>query len=198
MMKMNRWLTLLCAALICAVNPLRAGDDGFGYIVPEQNGEVFSAEGLGMIMAEREEYSRNLAATANQLLRESALSDDGELQVDAKKAEAMMPLVNRLMALAVELSPRTKATIVINHQLKKGLVAKHYKPEVQPRTLASLMQMRATRLLDEGGAENIHLAGCLLDLAVALDPQNEDAIFGLELLRMDGHAPDWAKIGRAE
>jgi len=197
-MMMNRWLTLLFAALACVMSPLRGADEGVGYIAPELNGEVFSANGLGMIMAEREEYSRNLAATANLLLRESALADGGDLRIDGAKARPLMPLVNRLMALAFELAPRVKATVVINHQLKNGLVAKHYQPEVKPRALASLMQMRAARLLADGGAENVLLAGCLLDLAVALDPQNEDAIFGLELMRMDGQAPDWSKIGRAQ
>lgn len=198
MMKIFRLLTMVLSTLCCVVGPVCAGDDEIGYVVPVVGDAAFTKDGLDMVMAEREEYSRNLAATANHLLMSSALMEGAEasLLVDPELAAPLMPLVNRLMALAFELSPRVKTTVVINHQFKKGMTAKHYHPEVTQRTLASVMQLRAGQLRDEGGEENLLLAGCLLDLAVALDPQNEDAIFSLELMRMDGNAPDWKRIGR--
>jgi len=170
-----------------------AGAD-FGYREPIPNAFKFTDEGLAMVKAEREEYAKNLAATANMILTEQALFEDEELLVDPQKAKPLMPLIDRLMGLSFQLAPRMRAPVLINHQFRKGMVAKHYKPEIARHSLASLMQMRAIQLLDIGGAENELLAGCFLDLSVALDPQNEDAIFSLEMLRMDKKTADWRAV----
>lgn len=172
----------------------KADDAGFGYREPIPNAFKFTDAGLDMVKAEREEYAKNLAATANLMLTEHARVDGEELLVDSQKAKPLLPLIDRLMGLSLQLAPRMRAPVVINHQFRKGMVAKHYKPEIASHSLASLMQMRAIQLLDNGGAENELLAGCFLDLSVALDPQNEDAIFSLEILRMDKKTADWRPI----
>lgn len=171
-----------------------AGRVDIGYREPIPDAFKFTDEGLDMVKAEREEYAKNLAATANMMLTERALVDDEKLLVDPQKAKPLMPLIDRLMGLSFQLAPRMRAPVLINHQFRKGMVAKHYKPEIARHSLSSLMQMRAIQLLDNGGAENELLAGCFLDLAVALDPQNEDAIFSLEMLRMDKKTADWRPI----
>lgn len=172
----------------------KAAQAGFGYREPVPDAFKFTDAGLDMVKAEREEYAKNLAATANLILSERALIKEGELRVDAKKAKPLLPLIDRLMGLSLQLAPRMRPPVVINHQFRKGMVSKHYKPEIARHSLASLMQMRAIQLLDNGGAENELLAGCFLDLSVALDPQNEDAIFALEILRMDKKTADWRPI----
>ena len=166
----------------------------FGYREPIPDAFKFTDSGLDMVKAEREEYAKNLAATANLILTEKALADGDDLLVDPKKAEPLLPLIDRLMGLSFQLAPRMRAPVVINHHFRQGKVAKHYKPDITRHSLASLMQMRAVQLLDNGGVENELLAGCFLDLSVALNPQNEDAIFNLEMLRMDKKLADWRPI----
>ncbi len=198
-------IKVFAATLLVVAMPVFAGEvkqgavdkaDGadFGYREPIPNAFKFTDAGLDMVKAEREEYAKSLAATANMLLTERALVDEGKLLVDPKKAKPLLPLIDRLMGLSFQLAPRMRAPVLINHQFRKGMVAKHYKPEIARQSLASLMQMRAIQLLDNGGAENELLAGCFLDLSVALDPQNEDAIFNLEMLRMDKKTADWRPI----
>lgn len=205
MISAKSMINIFAVASMILAMPLSAGEQeqvaegkpagaDFGYREPIPDAFKFTDEGLDMVKAEREEYAKNLAATANVILTAQALQEGEELLVDPQKAKPLMPLIDRLMGLSFQLAPRMRAPVVINHQFRNGMVAKHYKPEITRHSLASLMQMRAIQLLDSGGAENELLAGCFLDLSVALDPQNEDAIFSLEMLRMDKKTADWRPI----
>ena len=102
-------LTLVLASAVFSPQIVRGDDEhsadeveeqaSFGYREPTPNAFGFTKDGLAMVQAEREQYALNLAATANMLLKENALSDAGELLVDSKLAEPMLPLVDRLMGL---------------------------------------------------------------------------------------------------
>jgi hypothetical protein len=133
---------------------------------------VFTAD-LGMLDSEREEYATNLATQASNQVTATKASP-GSL-VDAR----------RLLALALQLSPRNKRAVVVNFQLSKGILPDGIDGNYSQPVLARLILTRGQLLVKQGGEENQRLARFFIQLAAELDPKNEDAVYASEVQRLD-------------
>jgi len=137
---------------------------------------------IGMMDAERDDYSGNLAGVAiHHLMANKANRESQEV-------------ARRMMALALHLSPRNKKAVVLNFQLGKGVVPDAPETDYRSQTLARLLMKRAEILAKQEGPGNLELAGYLFSLAVDLEPENEDAIYHSELHRINHGEADWTKL----
>ena len=81
-----------------------------------------------------------------------------------------------------------------NHQFKRGLKPKKVELDYKTVPLAKLLIAKSKAMVKEGGEDNIYLAGLFLAAAVEMDPENEDAVFELELYKLDVAEIDWEPI----
>lgn len=146
---------------------------------------VFPAE-LGMLDSERDEYATNLATAASNHI------------AAAKASPESLAEGRKMIALALQLSPRNKRAVVVNFQLAKGIVPATGESDYSPPVLARLMLMRGQVLTQQGGVENQKLARYFTQLAAELDPKNEDAVYASEVQRLDHGTVDWAALTDAE
>jgi len=146
-------------------------------------------EGLGLVDREREEYASAMATFAtNHVFRKQG--DKASLDF-AKKA----------LALALHLSSRNKRATVTKFQLSKGVLPKQVDPEYSPKALAALFVTRAEVLFEQKGEKNLLLARALIELAVTIDPHNEDAVYAYEVQKIDYGEFKWSpfiKPGKAK
>jgi hypothetical protein len=172
------------AAVFCATASFLGAEDpkrSFAWDAPKVVASVFTAD-LGMLDSEREEYATNLATLASN-------------QVAAAKASpASLTDARRLLALALQLSPRNKRAVVVNFQLSKGILPEVVESSYSQPVLARLILTRGQLLLKQGGEENQRLARFFIQLAAEMDPKNEDAVYASEVQRLDHGAVDWASI----
>lgn len=157
----------------------RAG--GFDYRPPQTEAKCFDGQ-LGMLERERGEYATHLATHAANLV------------VEAKADAAALEQARRLIALALHLSPRNRKALVVNYQLRSGILPEATAGEYSAGVLARLLTSRADLLLSEGGAQDELLARAFIDLAARMDPRNEDAVFAAELQRLDHGEFNWAAL----
>lgn len=162
---------------------LHAEEDrkSFQWTPPKVTRSVFTAE-LGMLDSERDEYATNLATLAvNQV-------------VAAKASASSLADARRMLALALQLSPRNKRAVVANFQLSKGILPEATEGNYSAQVFARLILTRGQLLEKQGGEENKRLARYFVQLAASLDPKNEDAVYASEVQRLDHGAVDWAPI----
>ncbi len=134
-----------------------------------------------MLAQERRNYATNLATYAANL-------------VSSKRAsEESLASARRILALAFHLERRNKQAMVVNFQLREGVMPEVKKGDYNPLTFARLLMTRARLLLkDNNDNENeILLARCFIELAAHIDPRNEDAVFEYENQRIDSGELDW-------
>lgn len=162
------------------------------YIEPIAEPAVFKFDDLGMAEIERRQYAENLAAFALLAVAEKHADAEGKL---TGVPQERMDLARKLVGLALHLEPRSRTAVVANGRLKTGVVPKKSaEPSMTAGSFASLLVGRAEELRKAGGEENLHLAGCFLDLAVGLDPTNDNAIYAFETFKLDGHKANWTGI----
>ena len=83
--------------------------------------------------------------------------------------------------------------MVVNFQLREGVLPEVKKGDYNPRTFSRLLMARA-KLLLKNGNENANeslLGRCFIEMAAHIDPRNEDAVFEYESLRIDSGELDW-------
>ena len=153
----------------------------FLWAAPKVVVSVFTAD-LGMIDSERDDYATNLATAASNHI------------AAAKASPASLAEGRKIIALALQLSPRNKRAVVVNFQLAKGILPEVVEGNYSPPVLARLILMRGQVLTQQGGAENLKLARYLTQLAAELDPKNEDAVYASEVERLDHGTVDWAAL----
>lgn len=177
------------AAVICATISFLPAAEGpakaFTWIAPKVVASVFT-EDLGMLDTERDEYATNLATVASNHIATSKASADS--LADGRK----------MIALALQLSPRNKRAVVVNFQLAKGVLPEIAESNYSPPVFARLILTRGQLLAKQGGGENQKLARYFIQLAAELDPKNEDAVYASELQRLDHGAVDWTAVTDAE
>lgn len=183
---MKRWWQagpafVLTASLVAAEEAPKA----FEWTPPKTGAAIFTRE-LGMMDGEREDYATNLAVYAAN--RVSA----------AKASQASLEEARRLLGLALQLSPRNRKALVVTFQLGKGLLPEAAQGDYSPQVLARLLFTRGQLLDKQGGAENTQVARLFVELAAAMDPRNEDAVYSAETQRLDHGAIDWSKVTDAE
>lgn len=162
------------------------------YVEPIVDPPVFRFDELGMAEIERRQYAENLAAFALLAVAEKHADDEGKLSgVPQEKFD----MARKLVGLALHLDPRSRPGVIANGRLKAGVVPKKSAdPSMTAGSFASLLVGRASELRKSGGEDNLRLAGCFLDVAVALDPGNDDVIYAFETFKLDGHRPNWKGI----
>lgn len=142
---------------------------------------IFSQD-LGMLGSERDEYATNLVIyAANQIIASDA-------------SIASLTQARRILALAMNLSPRNKQALVTQFQLGKGIIPEKATGDYSPAVLARLLLTRGQLLEKQADSENILLAHFFIQLAAEVDPRNEDAVYASELIRLDNGANDWEKL----
>ena len=157
----------------------------FPWDAPKVVTSVFTPD-LGMLDSEREEYATNLATIASNYL------------ATAKASPASLADARRMLALALQLSPRNKRAVVVNFQLSKGVLPEITDSNYSPPVFARLILTRGQLLAKQGGEQNQKLARYFIQLAAELDPKNEDAVYASEVQRLDHGAVDWAAVTDAE
>lgn len=171
------------AVLFTVISPVRAEDRGAGFAwdPPKITSSLFTPE-LGMLDSEREEYATNLATVAaNQI-------------ATAKASQASLAAGRKILALALQLSPRNKRAVVANYQLSHGILPEISESNYSPQVFARLILTRGQLLEKQGGAQNQKLARFFIQLAAEMDPKNEDAVYASELERLDHGNLDWSEI----
>ena len=142
---------------------------------------VFTPD-LGMLDAERQEYATNLASLAARQV------------VAAKASPQSLADARRMLALALQLSPRNKRAIVVNYQLSKGILPEVTEGNYSLQVFARLLLSRGQLLEKQEGDENKRLARIFVHMAAGLDPKNEDAVYASEVHRLDYGPVDWGAI----
>jgi len=137
---------------------------------------------LGMLDSERDEYATNL-------------SDHAISRIAADKASpAALADARRMLALALNLSPRNKRALVAGFQLAKGVLPEASDGAYSPQAFARLLHARAGLLEKQDGDENRLLARMFIELAAGMDPKNEDAVYASEVQRLDHGEIDWSAV----
>lgn len=132
-----------------------------------------------MLAQERHDYATNLATyAANHVIAKTA-------------SKSALESARRILALALHLERRNKQAMVVNFQLKQGVLPEIKKGEYNPRTFSRLLLARAKLLLKSDNESEKLLAHCFVELAAVIDPRNEDAVFAYENQRIDAGEIDW-------
>lgn len=173
----------VAATFCCLLALLRAEQPGpvFMWEAPKVVTSVFSQD-VGMLDSERDEYATNLAVYASNSV------------VSTKATGESLKAARRILALALQLSPRNKRAVVVNFQLSKGVLPELIESNYSPQVLARLLLTRGQLLDKQGGVENKRLARYFIQLAAEMDPKNEDAVYASEVRRLDQGALDWSPV----
>ena len=172
-------MTVLFLGVAC----LRAADPpkAFAWEPLKITRSIFTPD-LGMLDTERQEYATNLASFAASQV------------VASKASSASLADARRMLALALQLSPRNKRAVVVNFQLSKGIMPEVTEGNYSQQVFARLLLSRGQLLEKQGGDENKRLARLLVHLAAGMDPKNEDAVYASEVHRLDYGTVDWGSI----
>lgn len=135
-----------------------------------------------MLDSERDEYSSNLAGYAVNSISQSLASDES------------LAKGRRILALAMQLSPRNKQALVAQFQLSKGIIPEKSNGDYSPDVLARLLLTRSQLLLQQPEGENHLLAKFLIHIAAEIDPRNQDAVYASELSRIDNGQLNWDEV----
>ena len=178
-------LFVLALALPVLSNPekLQDVDSQFFYEVIELKKSIFGE--FSMLAQERDDY----ATTITRLALESAHA--------APENAGNMGGVRRLIALALNLSPRNRTAVVANHQLGKGVLPEKKEADYSRTVFARLLLTRGQLLKKQKTGSNYLVGRFFVELAAELDPRNEDAIYDAELQKLDGETVDWASLGKS-
>ena len=177
MMCLQRAAAVFGATISCLIADEPARE--FLWAGPKVDVSIFTTD-LGMLDSEREEYATNLATAASNYL------------AVAKASPASLVVGRKIIALALQLSPRNKRAVVVNFQLTRGILPEIVESNYSPPVLARLILTRGQILTNQGGAENLRLARYFIHLAAELDPKNEDAVYASEVQRLDQGTVDWS------
>ena len=178
-----RWQAVLFPLLLAS--GLWAGEQdgskpGFDWNEPRVAAGMLSDQ-LAMLGREREEYAENLAVyAANRVARGGA-------------SKSSLAEARRLLAVSLQLAPRNKRAVVLNYQLKRGLLPLAVPGEYSGEVLARLLFTRAQILRQQAGADNLLVARAFTELAAEMDPRNDDAVYASELQRLDQGGVDWSR-----
>tara|TARA_B100000927_G_scaffold106859_1_gene86443 strand:- start:4 stop:648 length:645 start_codon:yes stop_codon:yes gene_type:complete len=137
-----------------------------------------------MLAAERKSYATNLATyVANMVSSKGAAKD-------------VLVSARQILALALHLERRNKQAMVVNFQLRQGVMPKVKVGDYNPRTFSRLLMARAKLLLkgEEGSKKERLLGRYFIDVAAHIDPRNEDAVFECENQRIDHGNLDWGLL----
>ncbi|MBT8036769.1 MAG: hypothetical protein KJO21_04415 [Verrucomicrobiae bacterium] len=174
-------LAIGLAGLVQAAGPELKGS----YREPTINKRMFGDD-LAMVNNERDEYATNLAAYAMKII------------LDSSGSQNSLDTARRLLGLALHLSPRNKKCVVINAQLKRGLMPGKVVADYDSHVFARLLLTRGQLLEKNKAPVNRQLARYFIALSASIDPRNEDAVYEDELRRIDHGKINWSTLTDAQ
>lgn len=178
-------------SLIAATQVVPGAPEGWSYRDPVLEPKAVDPNEVAMLESERKDYAVNLSAFALARMQKHA-DEEGKL---GKVDEGEVTVARKLVALALQMELRSKAALVANARLRRGAVpSKPVELPMTPEAFSSLLVGRAGELVKAGGEANEKLAGYFLDVAALLDPDNADALYALEIYRMDRRKVDWTPL----
>jgi hypothetical protein len=151
------------------------------YKEPVINRQLFGDD-LSMVNNEREDYATNLTAYAVQIVKSN------------KGSQASLDSARQLLGLALHLSPRNKPSVIVNRNLKDGILPKDVPADYDTAVFAKLLFARGQLLENQKGKSNALLSRYFIALAAVMDPRNEDAIYEAEMHRIDHGELSWAMM----
>ncbi len=157
----------------------------FDYLPPVVQRPLFLKD-VNMLAQERDQYATNLSTYAAKLVVDEDASDDS------------LAVCRRMLALAMHLSPRNRQALIVNGQLKKGVIPRAKQSDYSPSVLSRLLLSRSSLLGQSQKPIEQLLARCFVEMAATLDPRNEDAVFAFEIQRLDHGDVDWNDITDAK
>ena len=171
-----------CAYLSLAFGLILLGDAfAQAYKPPKFDKPAFDVKKVGLMEVERQKFATNLAGyVANEV----------KVAENSHKAE----WARKLIGLALHLDRRNRVALVANHQFNRGLAPKKVAMDYKTEPLAKLLIAKSKAIAAVGGQENLYLAGLFLATAVEMDPGNEDAVYQMELYKIDVGQIDWEPI----
>jgi len=99
-----------------------------------------------------------------------------------------------LIALALNLSPRNRESVVSNHQLSRGIVPDGKAPDYKMPVFARLLFSRG-KLLKKGQSEgDFDLGRSFVELAADLDARNDEVIYEFEIQKLDHGRFNWGEM----
>jgi len=155
------------------------------YQEPKINQRLFGQE-LSMVNNERDDYASNLAAYAVKIIQAS------------KGEQESLDTARQIMGLALHLSPRNKKCLVVNAQLKRGIMPAKVIADYDSGVFATLLLTRGQLLEKQDGETNSLLARYLIVLSATIDPRNEDAVYEAEIRRIDHGDISWQMLTDAK
>ena len=178
------WMMVLALSLAGVAHGARSELEG-EYTEPKINMRLFG-EDLSMVNNERDEYANNLAAYAVKIILESS----GD--------QASLDTARRVFGLALHLSPRNKKCVVINAQLKRGIMPAKVIADYDSDVFARLLLARGRLLEKKKAGVNRQLARYFIALSAGIDPRNEDAVYEAEIRRIDHGDVAWDRLTDAK
>ena len=173
---------ILLLSLVVGYGQTEDGAFATPYEAPEVRQALFGDD--VMLAEERKSYATNLATYAANLV-----SSKGA-------AKEVLMSARRILALSLHLERRNKQAMVVNFQLRQGVIPKVKVGDYNPRTFSRLLMARAKLLLKggDGSKKEKLLARYFIDVAAHIDPRNEDAVFECETQRIDFGDLDWGLL----
>lgn len=150
------------------------------YKEPHFNSQMFLNTAITDL--ERDDYATNLTLYAVSRIH----SGEGD--------QASFDLARRLIALALNLSPRNRKGVVVNAQLKKGVLPELGAGGYDVKVFANLLYTRGKMIEQNVSDENLLLARYFIAFASMMDPRNEDIIFEAEIRRIDHGEINWEEL----
>lgn len=177
---------LLVILLVTLPTYLSAKDELTGkYAEPSINKRLFGNE-LSMTNNERDDYATNLAAIAVKQVQQT------------KGSQKSLDQARKLLGLALHLSPRNRKGLVVNRQLKDGILPQKVAADYDAEVFSKLLLARGQLLEEQDGELNALLARYFIELAATIDPRNEDAVYESELRRIDHGELSWNDVTEAK
>ena len=138
---------------------------------------------FSMLPKERDDYATNLARLALEI-------------VHANPQTKNMGGVKKLLAMALNLSPRNREAVVANHQLSKGILPEKKTSDYSTQVFARLLLTRGKLLKSQEGLSDQLAGRALIEVAAELNPRNEDAVYEYEVQFLDKKSVDWSTFYR--
>lgn len=151
------------------------------YDIPEVRQGRFQADGVGLLPIEREKLASEIAAFVINHHSEGVLAAE----------PVATTMAERLLALALNLDPRSRPALVADFQFRRGVAPEKIEDGYDAPVLANLLVTRARFLREQEGEINRELTRFFLAAAMDIDPHNEEAVFQYLLLRREGEEADW-------
>ena len=182
----DRGLTLL-ASLLLQVGGVE-GSEPTEYRPATIEKGVFSGGNLAMLEHEK-------SGIANQLSTHVI----NELAPRVEKRDRIATrLAERMIGLALNLDPQNRIATAANVELGRGIAPATIDAEYSVEVRSQLLVTRAGLLREAEDVSSRVLAGFLLEIAVEINPRNEDAVYQFEMFKLDIGHPDWGILIRRD